>query len=93
MSAKKGLFSADRVRRFFTDANTQALERRVLNLPVAVERRGAACTACGFGTMHLIPDGLENAGRLRCNRVGCAAVCDPPVRTVDFAMQPGFART
>ena len=93
MSVTKGLFSAERFRRFFATNNTQELERRVLNLPVAVERRGPRCTSCGFGTLHLVPAGQAEAGRLRCNRLGCDMVCDAPAKRPDFAVQSAFART
>lgn len=93
MLAKTGFFSTERFRRFFGAGDTaQELENRVLNLPVAVERRGPRCTSCGFGTLHLIPFGISDAGRMRCNRVGCGFVCDAPAKRPDFAVQPGFAR-
>jgi hypothetical protein len=92
-TTKTALFSTERFRRFFSGRdNAMELERRVLNLPVAVERRGPRCNACGFGTMHLVPVGQAEAGRLRCNRVGCELVCDAPAKRPDFAAQPAFAR-
>lgn len=58
------------------------LERRVLNLPVAVERRqGPSCDNCGFGTMHVVPANREHEGRLRCDRSGCGYLCDRPMGT------------
>lgn len=91
MSANPGLFSTS-LRRLFGGNQTDAeLERRVVSLPVALERRGPACTACGFGTLHAIPTELPDGGRMRCNRVGCGAVCDA-VEEPGVVLQPVFAR-
>jgi hypothetical protein len=77
MGAMSVLFSPEGLRRLFTSQNS-VLERRVRNLPVAMERRGPRCAQCGFGTMHLIPADRDDGGRLRCDRPGCGLVCDPP---------------
>ncbi len=53
------------------------IERRVANLPVQVERRrGPRCENCGFGTLHAVPEGQPNAGRLRCDHPGCGQLSD-----------------
>ena len=90
MSAKPGLFSGAGLRRLFSGDRVE-LERRVLDLPVAIERRGPRCASCGFGTVHAIPSDLPNSGRMRCDRVGCGALCDA-VAEPGFTLQPAFAR-
>ena len=74
---------------FGLDGQSQ-LERRVLNLPVAVERRqGPSCDNCGFGTMHVVPANREHEGRLRCDRVGCGYLCDRPLSAaVEIVIRP-----
>lgn len=77
MTQNSGFFSAQTLRRLFggTDA---LLERRVSNLSVAVERRqGPVCAQCGFGTLHMIQNGLPDAGKLRCDRPGCGEITEP----------------
>lgn len=71
MAQTDGFFSGQTLRRFFGGADA-VLERRVSNLAVAVERRqGPPCVACGFGSMYVIQGGMADAGKLRCDRLGC----------------------
>lgn len=97
MNVKPRLFSGAGLRRLLhLDGVDIALERRVMSLPVMVERRGPSCPSCGFGRMQPIPDGHPKAGLMRCNRTGCAMICEPaepaaapPVYTIEDA----YART
>lgn len=74
MGENSGLLSALGLHRLFAGTD-QLLERRVRNLPVLTERRtGPRCDNCGFGTMHLVPEGLDNAGALRCGSPGCGHI-------------------
>ena len=76
MDAQPSLFSALSLRRMFGGSNA-LLERRVRDLPVMIDRRtGPACENCGFGTLHLVPDGVPDAGKLRCDRPGCGKMSE-----------------
>lgn len=91
MTDKPGLFSAKGFLGIFNrESVSTQLERRVRNLPVADDRRGPRCAACGFGTLYVIAIGMPDAGRMRCNRAGCAFVCDSaPEQPAPAQQKPG----
>jgi len=80
MAAKQAGLSLRALSRLFGPREATVLERRVMNLPVAVERRqGPSCDNCGFGSLHTVPAGRPQAGMLRCDRPGCGYVRESEV--------------
>lgn len=76
MDVRASLFSFQTLRSMFGGSEA-LLERRVRDLPVMVDRRaGPPCKACGFGTLHTVAAGRENAGKLQCNRPGCGTITE-----------------
>jgi len=87
MDLRPGLNS---LRRLF-GGESALLERRVANLPVMEEhRQGPACPNCGFGTLHLVPEGQAQSGMFRCDRPGCGLTVER-TRVTTTGWQPAAA--